>query len=277
MNIEIANRLIKLRKEKGYSQESLASKLGISRQSVSKWERAESSPDTDNLICLAKLYGVSLDDLLDTDQSVEEIAKASGEKEDEKPIKKIKLNIDHKGVNLSFGKNHKSYNFQKEKLSEEEYKIATEKLHLGVWSKIKKFAFSFLSIAAIVVYLCLGILYETWGTLWIILLVPIFFAQFIKIFYDRDFEHLGGASVFLTVIVYFSLSYTILTWNISWVIFFAIPLFSIFGPLLNQMFKWGKKYKYRKIIKKYDDYQEDEDDDDDEDEEDGENFIIENV
>ena len=59
MNIEIANRLAKLRKEKGYSQEELAEKLGLSRQAVSKWERAESSPDTDNLICLAKLYNVS--------------------------------------------------------------------------------------------------------------------------------------------------------------------------------------------------------------------------
>ena len=64
MNIEIANRLIKLRKEKGYSQESLAEALGISRQAVSKWERAESSPDTDNLILLARLYGVLRDRLL---------------------------------------------------------------------------------------------------------------------------------------------------------------------------------------------------------------------
>ena len=64
MTIEIADRLVKLRKKYGYSQEELADKLGLSRQAVSKWERAEASPDTDNLICLAKLYGVSLDELL---------------------------------------------------------------------------------------------------------------------------------------------------------------------------------------------------------------------
>ena len=70
MNIEIANRLQKLRKENGYSQEELADKLGISRQAVSKWERAESSPDTDNLIILARLYNMSLDELLyDTESS----------------------------------------------------------------------------------------------------------------------------------------------------------------------------------------------------------------
>ena len=64
MNIEIANRLVNLRKSNYLSQEALAEKLGISRQAVSKWERAEASPDTDNLIQLAKLYHVSLDELL---------------------------------------------------------------------------------------------------------------------------------------------------------------------------------------------------------------------
>ncbi|MEE8706534.1 MAG: helix-turn-helix domain-containing protein [Oscillospiraceae bacterium] len=71
MNIEIANRMVQLRKKKGLSQEELAEKLGISRQAVSKWERAESSPDTDNLILLARLYQISLDDLLKTDDPVE--------------------------------------------------------------------------------------------------------------------------------------------------------------------------------------------------------------
>lgn len=67
MNVETANRLQNLRKKNGYSQEELAEKIGISRQAVSKWERAEASPDTDNLILLAKLYGVTLDELLNTE------------------------------------------------------------------------------------------------------------------------------------------------------------------------------------------------------------------
>jgi len=69
LNIEIANRLLTLRKQFNLSQEELAERLGISRQAVSRWERAEASPDTDNLINLSKLYGVSIDSLLamDTD------------------------------------------------------------------------------------------------------------------------------------------------------------------------------------------------------------------
>lgn len=74
MNLQIATKLQQLRKENGYTQEELADILGISRQAVSKWERAESSPDTDNLISLAKLYKVSLDEILqinDTDKQID--------------------------------------------------------------------------------------------------------------------------------------------------------------------------------------------------------------
>lgn len=94
MNIEIANRLVNLRKSNNLSQEALAEKLGISRQAVSKWERAEASPDTDNLILLARIYGVSLDELLQTEDEIprpeaeEEVSETNGdgrsEEEDQK-------------------------------------------------------------------------------------------------------------------------------------------------------------------------------------------------
>lgn len=64
MDLAMAQRLVDRRKAAGLSQEALAAQLGVSRQAVSKWERSESSPDTDNLIALATLYGVSLDELL---------------------------------------------------------------------------------------------------------------------------------------------------------------------------------------------------------------------
>lgn len=64
MDLAMAQRLVDRRKAAGLSQEALAVQLGVSRQAVSKWERSESSPDTDNLIALAALYGVSLDELL---------------------------------------------------------------------------------------------------------------------------------------------------------------------------------------------------------------------
>lgn len=64
MDLKMAQRLVDRRRAAGFSQEALAEQLGVSRQAVSKWERSESSPDTDNLIALAALYDVSLDELL---------------------------------------------------------------------------------------------------------------------------------------------------------------------------------------------------------------------
>lgn len=60
----LPKRLATLRRSKAMSQEELANILGVSRQAVSKWERGESSPDTLNLIGLADLYEMSLDELV---------------------------------------------------------------------------------------------------------------------------------------------------------------------------------------------------------------------
>ena len=81
MDLAMAQRLVDRRKAAGLSQEALAAQLGVSRQAVSKWERSESSPDTDNLIALAALYGMSLDELLygETDGGVDGDGEASDE------------------------------------------------------------------------------------------------------------------------------------------------------------------------------------------------------
>ena len=60
----MANRFTALRKQHGLSQEQLAEKLEVSRQAVSKWERGEASPDIENLSSLAKLYGITIDELV---------------------------------------------------------------------------------------------------------------------------------------------------------------------------------------------------------------------
>ncbi len=60
-----ADKLIDLRKKNGWSQEELANKLGVSRQSVSKWESAGAIPDLDKIIAISKLFNVTTDYLLD--------------------------------------------------------------------------------------------------------------------------------------------------------------------------------------------------------------------
>lgn len=61
--------LYNLRREHGLSQEEFAERLGVSRQAVSKWERAEAYPDTENLIAISELLSVTIDDLLRSEVS----------------------------------------------------------------------------------------------------------------------------------------------------------------------------------------------------------------
>ena len=63
-NMILAEKIMKLRKQKGWSQEELALRLNVSRQSVSKWESMTSLPDLDKIIKLSELFGVSTDYLL---------------------------------------------------------------------------------------------------------------------------------------------------------------------------------------------------------------------
>ena len=60
----LADKLIDLRKKNGWSQEDLADKLEVSRQSVSKWESAQSVPDMNRILKLSEIFGVSTDYLL---------------------------------------------------------------------------------------------------------------------------------------------------------------------------------------------------------------------
>ncbi|MBE6820820.1 MAG: helix-turn-helix domain-containing protein [Ruminococcaceae bacterium] len=62
--MNISEKILKLRKEKGLSQEAFAEKLGVSRQSVSKWESSGALPDIDKIIAMSELFGVSTDYLL---------------------------------------------------------------------------------------------------------------------------------------------------------------------------------------------------------------------
>lgn len=91
----LADKILKLRKENGWSQEDLADKLKVSRQAISKWEGAQSTPDLDRIIQMSNIFGVSTDYLLKddiedldafqdySDQSYENLRKISMEEANE--------------------------------------------------------------------------------------------------------------------------------------------------------------------------------------------------
>lgn len=62
--MEFSNKLYQLRKQKGLSQEELANILNVSRQTVSKWETGDSTPDMEKLITISDFFEISLDELV---------------------------------------------------------------------------------------------------------------------------------------------------------------------------------------------------------------------
>lgn len=69
----LADKIIMLRKKNGWSQEELAEKLDVTRQSVSKWEGAQSAPDIQKIIAMSRIFGVSTDFLLKDEIESEDV------------------------------------------------------------------------------------------------------------------------------------------------------------------------------------------------------------
>lgn len=79
--MKLNDKLMELRKVNGWSQEELANKIGVSRQTISNWELGDTSPDTNKLIQLSEVFGKSIDEILDMKKStVREKAKRNRKK-----------------------------------------------------------------------------------------------------------------------------------------------------------------------------------------------------
>ncbi len=83
----LADKIISLRKKAGWSQEELAEQLGVTRQSVSKWEGAQSVPDMDKVVQMSRLFGVTTDYLL-KDELEEQAAVPA---EEESPLRRVTM------------------------------------------------------------------------------------------------------------------------------------------------------------------------------------------
>ncbi|OQC11871.1 MAG: HTH-type transcriptional regulator ImmR [Firmicutes bacterium ADurb.Bin080] len=87
---EFGEFLYQLRKEKGWTQSELADRLGITNKAVSKWETGESFPETSQLVPLASLFGVSVDELLKGKRNNDQIIQDNKEPIFEEPKLQLK-------------------------------------------------------------------------------------------------------------------------------------------------------------------------------------------
>lgn len=83
----LADKIIELRKQNNWSQEELAEKLGVSRQAISKWESAQSTPDLKRILAMSRLFGVSTDYLVKDEIESESIQRE--EEESGSPLRRL--------------------------------------------------------------------------------------------------------------------------------------------------------------------------------------------
>ena len=226
MTIENAARLAELRREKGLSQEELAEKLNVSRQAVSKWERGESSPDTDNLIALAQLYGVSLDVLLGL-----KLAHTPDptEAEYEAPAEEIEAEV-HLAEELppepmpaaeepfdSYYDHIARQEAQKAARAQEDAQRAQEEAQARRRARRNRFPYP---VFIAFVYLFVGFVFSWWHPGWMLFLtIPLYYLPE----RERTPLRLLGNPVMITII-YLLLGFMCGWWHPGWLIFLLIPI-----------------------------------------------------
>lgn len=202
MSIKQGDYLKQLRTQNNLSQEKLAEKLGVSRQSISKWEQGYAVPDTDNMFKLSKLYGMSVDAILNCGETavIPAVENAEGKETADAPVSA--------GIN-----------------KEPEAKDNNDKTKQHKKKK-RSWIFAAYPVIAIFVMAALGCINsELWKTSWIFLLtIPLFYTGIFA--YEKKNLLIFCYPVVVLIIFllggfYFSL------WHPLWILFLTIPIYYI--------------------------------------------------
>ena len=235
MNIETAKRLLEYRKANGYSQEELAEKIGVSRQAISKWERSESSPDTDNLIALSKLYGITIDELLNgTDKPKRATL---NEYFDNESTDEIKTDNEKEETDSSFEPpvtETENTNEGWKRFYDKDNEHIKRAMSL---SKNPHFH-ALLPLTILLVYLILGVAFPRfWAVGWIMFLfIPIIETALTAL---RTRNPARFAYPVLAAAIYLSGGMLFYIWHPTWIIFLTIPIYY----LVCDSFRQAKRIK----------------------------------
>lgn len=238
MDVSIGNRLYQYRRKSGLSQEELAARLGVSRQAVSKWERAEAAPDTDNLINLSKIYGVTLDELINNDpadngnQSNDSGSDESAGGDNSEKKNKVHIGFDgihvddgndkvdiswHSGIHVNDGKTEVNVDKNKVHVVENGKVIKNESTKKLVISKLP------IPLITVFIYLVLGLFFDLWHPGWIVfILIPVLMS-FISAIQSKN--ALRFCYPVLVCAVYLALGCIWGLWHPWWILFLTIPIY----------------------------------------------------
>lgn len=214
MDLFTAKKLTALRKYYSLSQEALAEKVGVSRQAISKWERGEASPDTDNLLMLSKIYSVSLDDLLGEKTAEEIIAELEKEKEECPDTEETEEIIPpEKETPPEFYSDRK-----------EEEKTENKTSYYEIGKKLLKLPYF---LIALIVFLVIGFSANKWHPTWMLFLtIPTYYLTAWAFTAKTNKKMFLRLPVYLYVIIlYLLMGFTASLWHPMWILFLFIPAY----------------------------------------------------
>ena len=196
--MNIGEKLFELRKEKNLSQEEVADKLNVTRQTVSKWETNQSTPDFDKILPLCELFEISTEELL------------TGKKPEENKTQVVENNEETK----------------KEITKDEIRKKSAEVVSTSVFIYIIAFAILIVAIPVLkinpivvtAVFLCI----IAWATARIIrhyMSIPKFEKTEEEKKETEIIKQINGIVGAICTVIYFIVSFATMAWHITWVIF----------------------------------------------------------
>ena len=244
MDKNIGEKLYEHRKAFGLSQEELAEKVGVSRQAVSKWERGESSPDTENLIALAKLYNISLDELVLGETAKEKNADAPTAN-DEVDISPAgihvesrtgdKVNIDWKGIHVDTADTNVHIDKNGVNVTENGHIVFPKKpIDSRAYRFFKRFPYPIITVIAYLLFGSLEIL-GGWGLGWLVFLtIPLYYTLIDAIARKNASEF---AYPVLVVIVYLYIGMVNGLWHPGWIMFLTIPVYYFLAEFFKKLYK----------------------------------------
>lgn len=253
MTIQMADKLVALRKAAGLSQDEVANRIGVSRQAVSKWERAEAAPDTDNLIALANLYNVSVDELLCIDQKNQTNTDTQDNPyvEVKLPFIKVKVRDNNKhgspDVETEFNDTNNWFSSKADDFYDNDNdndndndRNTTSGNFTYVWDPTKdKLWLQFpYPILATVAYLVMGFVWNLWHPGWIVFLtIPVYY-WLANAITKRRFPSLSIS--FAITLIYLVMGFVWNLWHPYWIIFIAIPIFEFIAKAIKNSLKKNK-------------------------------------
>lgn len=217
--MNLGERIFELRKASNLSQEEVADKLNVTRQTVSKWENNQSTPDFDKIVPLCELFGIGAEELL------------TGKKEDEQ--------------NESVDKKEEKV-LTKQDVREKSAKVVSTSVFIYIASV------AFLMVAVPVqkmnpiIASAIFLLLIAWATARIIkhyMSAPKFVKTEEEKKQDNVLKQINGIVGCICVIIYFIVSFVTMAWHITWVIF-------IIDGLICQIIKLIFMLKEEKVNEK---------------------------